>query len=275
MTLAQFSAHGDRVLCFHGLPPLFPNEGEILVFQQNRNHFGMVQLDAFSWKTRQRIRFEQFVAYVFRRRCASYWVQTPSMAQSLKKWYGDESVEVHVLPFLMPVASANAPGAPQRDFIYVADGEGHKNHRRLIEAWVILAKQNVFPTLALTLSRRDSSLLAWIHSMIERYDLRVSNLGQLPHEALVAEYVHSNALIFPSVSESFGLPLLEARELGLRIVASELDFVRDVCEPIETFDPYAPVSIARAVRRFLGHRESVVEPVSASLFLSTLLSSNS
>ena len=45
--------------------------------------------------------------------------------------------------------------------------------------------------------------------------------------------------------ESFGLPLLEASSIDLPIIASESDYVRDVCEPAQTFDPnsylvYAP-----------------------------------
>lgn len=39
---------------------------------------------------------------------------------------------------------------------------------------------------------------------------------------------------------------------GLPIVAAELDYVRDVVTPMQTFDPTSPVSIARAVKRFLG-----------------------
>ncbi len=59
------------------------------------------------------------------------------------------------------------------------------------------------------------------------------------------------ALIFPSKTESLGLPLIEAASAGLPIIASELDFVRDVCVPNETFDPYSSTSISRAVKRLL------------------------
>ena len=32
-----------------------------------------------------------------------------------------------------------SPAVRAGDFIYVADGEAHKNHRRLLAAWVLLA----------------------------------------------------------------------------------------------------------------------------------------
>ena len=46
--------------------------------------------------------------------------------------------------------------------------------------------------------------------------------------------------------------LLEARALGVPVLAPERDYVRDVCEPRQTFDPASPRSIADAVRRFLS-----------------------
>jgi len=64
----------------------------------------------------------------------------------------------------------------------------------------------------------------------------------------------SSALLFPSRMETFGLPMLEARALRVPVLAAERDFVRDVCEPAQTFDPASPVSIASAVRRFVEGR---------------------
>ena len=72
--------------------------------------------------------------------------------------------------------------------------------------------------------------------------------------------------------ESFGLPLLEAKFLGLPILASELDYVRDVVEPTETFDPESPVSISRAVQRFLKiSQSSKVKMLSTPEFLGFIL----
>ncbi len=271
LTLAKFASTDDQILCFHGLPPLFRSKSKIIIFQQNRNYLGMLPLEAFSWRTRQRLRFEQTVSRIFRERCSSYWVQTPSMARDLKYWYGDKPVSIRVLPFSQSTVQMSCDEEAQWDFLYVADGEAHKNHRRLVEAWVILATKGFKPSLALTLSSRDASLLAWIQQQIEMHGLKINNLGQLPHDKILRIYGESKALIFPSVSESFGLPLIEARQAGLPIVASELDFVRDVCEPVQTFDPNSPTSIARAVRRFVGQADLPLNPVGAADFLSAVL----
>ena len=81
--------------------------------------------------------------------------------------------------------------------------------------------------------------------------LKIINLGWLPQSEVLLQYQSCRSLIFPSLRESFGLPLLEASKLNIPILASELDYVYDVCEPEQTFDPSSPQSIARAVTRFL------------------------
>lgn len=278
-SLAAQARAGDRLLCFHGLPPLLRNPASVWLFQQNRNYLGQVPLAAFGWKTRQRLRFEQAVSRWLRHRVARYWVQTPSMARAVQDWYGPERADIRVLPFApQPPQPPQAPSAPQAlpaagatwDFIYVADGEAHKNHRTLVDAWGLLAEQGQRPTLALTLSARDAGLAAWVQAQAAERGLKITNLGPRSHPEILALYRSARALVFPSRGESFGLPLIEARQAGLPILASELDFVRDVCEPVQTFDPGSAVSIARAVKRFIGEAEAPLEPARASDFLQAL-----
>lgn len=269
-SLSSAGREQDQVLCFHGLPPLLRNKASLLLFLQNRIYLEKSELSAFSWRTRQRLRLERFICHVFRHRIASFWVQTPSMARALQAWYGVEHATIRVLPFASFAALPAHSGHAQWDFIYVADGEAHKNHRNLVEAWMLLAKQGIKPSLALTLSSRDARLKAWIAQHVQSHELKISDLGQMPHAGVLALYGHARALIFPSTSESFGLPLIEARNVGLPILAGEMDFVRDVCEPVQSFDPRSPFSIARAVRRFLGQAELPQLTVSAAEFLKDL-----
>ena len=263
IALQRMARQNTTIFCFHGLPPLFPGTARVLVFQQNRNYLGLNQLSQFALKTRLRLGFERLVSWCFRHRVSEYIVQTPSMQRSLTHWYAastGRAVRVRVLPFVEVFANAVTNETVQRewDFVYVADGVAHKNHLNLLQAWGILAQDNLWPSLALTLSLRDAGLAQKVTQLKEQTGLRICDLGQMPHEEVLRLYGKARALIFPSTSESFGLPLIEATQLGLPILASELDYVRDVCIPVETFDPRSPVSIARAVKRFLGKPEPAV-----------------
>lgn len=270
--LHRAAGAGGRVLCFHGLPPLLPCAATVTVFLQNRLYVQPGLSSAYKWKTRIRLTAERLLGRAFRHRVARYVVQTPSMRRAVLAWLGEALAErgqqVQVLPFVaaLPDRAANAGTSPVWDFVYVADGEAHKNHAALLAAWELLAHEGIRPRLALTLGERDTALAQRMASTSERLGLQIFNLGHLPHEEVVALYASARALVFPSDTESFGLPLIEAAHMGLPILAAELDYVRDVCTPVQTFDPRSPVSIARAVKRFLALPESPLPLGSASDF---------
>ena len=71
--------------------------------------------------------------------------------------------------------------------------------------------------------------------------------------------------------QRWGVALIEARQAGLPVLASELDYVRDVLDPEQTFDPESAVSIARAVKRFLGLQEEPLPLQDAARFIEHLL----
>ena len=250
---------GDMVLCFHGLPPLFPLRGSVVVFLQNRLLVEPGSLASYSLRFRVRIGMERFLSRVLQVRVSRYIVQTQSMAASVQRWLRHE-VPVSVLPFSQSVQPEDAlpHAALERgfDFVYVSSGEPHKNHRNLLEAWRLLMEAGHRPSLALTLDDEvDAELSAYIKQYAAEFDLDVVNLGILSRVDVVALYRSARAMIYPSTTESLGLPLIEASRHQLPILAPELDYVRDVVEPAETFDPASPTSIARAVKRFLGAGE--------------------
>lgn len=278
--LRDLSKKPDTVLCFHGLPPILPSFARVLVFHQNRNYLGLNPLRDFPLRTAARLGFERLIGRVFRGRVSEYLVQTPSMARDLTLWYrrcsGSASLPtIRVRPFLNKLPTRDELGCSSGnvdwDFVYIADGVAHKNHRRLLEAWCILASNNIRPKLALTLGSRDELLIQAIVALRTEYKVEIFNLGEISHNAVIAVYKSSRALIFPSLSESFGLPLIEASHFGLPIIASELDYVREVCDPVETFNPNSPHSIALAVMRFLNINNSTFKPVGPSEFLAELV----
>lgn len=214
--LRQAAGSGDTVLCFHGLPPLLPNAARIVVFLQNRLLLGEDALSHYSWNTRLRLTYERFVSRAFRHRASEYVVQTPAMQRAVIKWYGSDGQnrkpKVKVLPFfeMQPASVTLASVPPRWDFVYVADGEAHKNHRALLAAWQLLAQDGLRPSLALTLSPRDDALRDEVEAACAQTALRIRNLGQITREEVIALYSNARAMIFPSTSESFGMPLVEA-----------------------------------------------------------------
>jgi glycosyltransferase involved in cell wall biosynthesis len=109
-----------------------------------------------------------------------------------------------------------------------------------------------------------------IKSKNKQYGLNIENIDLVTGEDALELYKKAEILIFPSILESFGLPLIEARAAGLRIVASELDYVRDILDPEESFDPHSSASIVRAVKRIMKLESKVDSLISARDFFDLL-----
>ena len=264
----------DLILfCFHGLPPLFcRNHPNIIVFLQNRLYLGSIDYTQYTLKTAVRLCIERILFRLLLYKVNTFIVQTHTMARAVENELARikpaTRPKVQILPFIAPLQVEEvAPKTIKWDFIYVADGVGHKNHKRLLQAWIELAQRNIKPTLVLTLGERDNHLVTEIEQLVNQHHLNITNLGQLSHEKVISHYQQSRALIFPSHTESFGLPLIEATQLNLPILAPELDYVRDVCEPVETFDPFSSISIARAVERFMAIEPPPLNILTSDQFL--------
>lgn len=269
LLLKSLACKEKQVLCFANLPPLFKLKSSVTVFMQNRYLVEPSLERDISFKLYLRLTIERFWLRFFNKNIDKMLVQTRSMKVLLGK--------IVLKPIV--IASFTSQSEPSSlvkkhkiektyEFIYVAFGELHKNHRNLLLAWVELARENYFPTLCLTVcDKAFPALSKEITQMTLKYKLNIDNLGVVPLEKVYQLYQESKALIFPSTLESFGLPLLEAKERGLKVIASELDYVRDLIDPDEGFDPYSPLSIARAVRRLMGIDSRPQALMSAHSFL--------
>ena len=97
--------------------------------------------------------------------------------------------------------------------------------------------------------------------------LNIEIKSNLSRDEIINLYKYSTALIYPSFFESYGLPLVEAVQFNLPVIASELDYVRDILDPEFTFNPNSPKSISRSVKRFLNINDQKTEIVTAKEFL--------
>ncbi|MDG4476049.1 glycosyltransferase [Thiovibrio frasassiensis] len=271
----------DTVLCFGNLPPLFKLRGHVIVFVQNRYLVERVALRSFYIKARLRLGLERLWLSWRAGNVDEFVVQTPSMRTALLSSGCVVKQPVHVRPFVkvsggyqrtMSLKHVRQDGHKRYDFFYPASGDPHKNHRRLVKAWCLLAEQGLFPSLCLTLDANVSSeLCIWIDEQKLRYGLKLENVGFLPHDKALLLYVQARALIYPSLFESFGLPLIEASQSCLPVLAAELDYVRDVLDPEQTFNPESSISIVRAVKRFLGEGVGPLPLLDATQFMASVL----
>ncbi|MBF9046477.1 glycosyltransferase [Rhodobacterales bacterium LSUCC0031] len=276
--MVQETMPGDRILCFGNLPPLFPLAAHVTLFVQNRLLIEDSDLSGYSLLVRLRLALERKWLARCLAHCDEVVVQTATMARIFTQRFPDAPAP-RILAFMhgadVPkhlIEGADIPSTPVVDFLYVANGEPHKNHLVLLEAWCLLADCGIHPSLMLTIdTRKYTSLALSINQAVATHDLKIVNIGAVAHEDAIALYRQACALLYPSTLEAFGIPLLEARQAGVDVLAPERDYVRDILDPVESFDPGSAVSIARAVRRYLGQSEPRYPAVPAADFLNELL----
>jgi glycosyltransferase involved in cell wall biosynthesis len=263
------SREKDLVFCFGNFPPLFNLKAFVTVFFQNRILVDNTNISNFKFKKFLRLFFERIIFKFIAIHADEYIVQSESMRDLLIK--NIKNIPTRVSPFTKNFNFSKKKTHRKQDvnkyvFIYPASLDPHKNHINLVMAWKVLLDKKLKPKLLLTTNKalflKEFSELTGLVSV-----LNISFVGHVSHEILSKIYSESDCLIYPSISESYGLPLVECNLNNMPIIASELDFVRDVCNPVETFNPNSSRSIAAAVARFLGRQDRLTTPLTGKSFM--------
>jgi glycosyltransferase involved in cell wall biosynthesis len=152
-------------------------------------------------------------------------------------------------------------GLPERFALYVGTIEPRKNLVRLLHAFAQLWHGGVVPHKLVFVGQRG-----WkdepVFRAVEKLELQqaVLFLGYVPREILIALYNLAEALVFPSLYEGFGLPVVEAMACGTPVITSRNGSLDEISgEAAEFVEPTSIESIAEALRRVLNDPARQVE----------------
>ncbi len=144
--------------------------------------------------------------------------------------------------------------AAQNPYIaYVGSAEEHKNVKRLWAAFANVASEH--PNLSLLMCGRwQKEQLDWLEAESRATGLlaKVKHLGFLSSEDQVSLLANASAFVFPSLSEGFGLPVLEAMACGTPVITSNCSVLPEVAgDAALLVDPQSVEEIAAGIRRLL------------------------
>ena len=263
----------DIVIYLTNIPPIIRHKCKTVLVQSNRFVVDYFSLSGFSIVTKIRLYTEKLLFFINKNKIDYIVVQSDSMSSVLQN-KGINKNKILIIAYKNIEEEKTKVLNYQRQnntFLYVSSDDPHKNHKKLIEAWCLLSKENIFPKLILTIDK-NTSLHSYIIKKVEKNGLNIDIIPNLERGKILNLYKQSTALIFPSFFESYGLPLVEANHYDLPVIGSELDFVRDILDPVETFDPNSAKSISRSVKRFMKIKEKKTDIVAPVEFIKSVIS---
>ncbi len=138
-------------------------------------------------------------------------------------------------------APAAIPFKAVPHFICVSTIEARKNHFMLLQVWKRLAQRLGSATPKLIIVGQRGVEAGHTHGMLERCGAIQDHVTILSHcedDELGHWIGTARALLLPSFAEGFGLPVIEALQLGTPVIASDLPCFREIGAGIPTLlDP--------------------------------------
>lgn len=136
--------------------------------------------------------------------------------------------------------------------MYIGRPTPHKNLERLIEAFVILQEKN--SDIYLALAGKTDTNYERIRAMVERGNIKnIIFTGFISDAELRWMYENCQVYVFPSLSEGFGLPGLEAMAHGAPVASSNATCLTEIYgDSAHYFNPYDVDDMAQKIADLLN-----------------------
>ena len=170
---------------------------------------------------------------------ASFIANSRDTAVRLEAYSRRQGWTLSPVPVIWPGVepSSPSPAAPKATdqtetpyFVVIGTIEPRKNHLLLLQIWRDLALSGQRPMPYLHIVGRRGWENQSVLNLLDRCEAiqpHVSEHSSLPDPDLRGLVAGARAVLFPSFAEGFGMPVLEALQLGARVIAADLPVLRE------------------------------------------------
>jgi glycosyltransferase involved in cell wall biosynthesis len=140
--------------------------------------------------------------------------------------------------------------APGKYLIYPANFWKHKNHEMLLTAFGMACHGGLAADIKLVCTGAPGTRQEWLMRAAHTMNLgdRVLFPGYLPSTELATLMSNCTGMVFPSLYEGFGLPVIEAMAAGVPVACSNTTSLPEVAaDAAILFDPRVPAQIAQSI----------------------------
>ncbi len=212
----------------------------------------------------------RLMVFLFKKRLkySDYFLaQTNTAKNRLIKLYGLDSDKIFIAPNAVSVDNLqkeivydkNIEQATNNDKSYkclcLSVYYSHKNIESLIEVAELIKKQNLDIKIYITLDESENLQAKKIINLISERQIQdiLINLGRIPMENIGYLYSRIEALLLPTILESFSGTYIESMFFKKKIITSDMDFAREVCHYNSWFfDPFNPEDILEKIKESMN-----------------------
>jgi glycosyltransferase involved in cell wall biosynthesis len=142
---------------------------------------------------------------------------------------------------LRPGASGASPPAGPPTFVMLGTIEARKNHLLLLQIWARLVRAQGADAPRLLVIGQRGWECEQVFDLLDRSEIlrgAVVEIGRCSDAELDQHLRGARALLFPTLVEGYGLPLVEALALGTPVIASDLPVFHEIGQEVPDFiDP--------------------------------------
>ena len=154
------------------------------------------------------------------------------------------------------------------NLIFPATPYKYKNHIVLIEAIRIFKNRylKIDKILHLYFTALDDKTISSFSKLLKKYNLEdtVILFGRVSTDDLISIYKKCDLLVFPSLLETYGIPLFDAAVAGIPVIAANLPYAKNVLDKYtckKFVDPNDPSAWADAIYNQYLERDVLCQPL--------------
>lgn len=231
------------ILCFANVPPPLRTGVKTFIYFHNEI---LLNQHGLNFSNIKKLIFKIKWIYIkFINSNYIWFVQTQHIKELLNEKLNNSKSVVEVYPIYNEKKLSTIKKKPLT-FIYPSSNNPHKNNFRFLNAFVKAAKKTTKEIeLFITIEKLNLDIPK---------NLKVNFLGLIDHNELLSNLKKVEFLIFPSLRESFGLPLIEGIQANCKILCSNLNFAHELISPSYFFNPIDEKSITDVILLALSNK---------------------
>jgi glycosyltransferase involved in cell wall biosynthesis len=189
-------------------------------------------------------------------------VQQSWLRDEFKRWLGPKNKIIVAHPTVQWPIVAGVTSRPERGdrarFLYPALPRSFKNVELICRAVRRLECLSSWRSeVVLTIARHENRYARWLFRHFG--NLRTIRFaGRQTAEDMLSLYANADCLIFPSLLETWGLPITEAKRLGMPMFVADLPYAHETVgnyDRVAFIDVDDPVALAEKMLAFQDHHD--------------------